>query len=143
MTRQKGLRVISILNKVDLLPGLPRNKQFRIEIDGIVVQALGISAEKSWGISELEKELSREVSESLSNGKEVKKSSFIVTNERQKQELMNCAFHLEAFCKREHETLEMRAEHLKEAVKDIGRLTGKVDVEEVLDKLFLDFCIGK
>ena len=39
--------------------------------------------------------------------------------------------------------VEMGAEELRVAVMDIGRITGVVDVEEILDKLFKDFCIGK
>jgi tRNA modification GTPase len=35
------------------------------------------------------------------------------------------------------------AEELRHATTDLGRLTGRVDVEDVLDKIFRDFCIGK
>jgi tRNA modification GTPase len=35
------------------------------------------------------------------------------------------------------------AEELRLAARDLGRLTGRVDVEEVLDVIFRDFCIGK
>lgn len=29
------------------------------------------------------------------------------------------------------------------AMQEIGKVTGRVDVEEILDVLFRDFCIGK
>ena len=29
------------------------------------------------------------------------------------------------------------------AMQDLGRVTGRVDVEELLDVIFRDFCIGK
>jgi hypothetical protein len=35
------------------------------------------------------------------------------------------------------------AEELRLAARALGRLTGKVDVEDVLDVIFRDFCIGK
>jgi tRNA modification GTPase len=35
------------------------------------------------------------------------------------------------------------AEELRHAAWALGRLTGRVDVEDVLDKIFRDFCIGK
>ena len=35
------------------------------------------------------------------------------------------------------------AEELRLAGRALGRLTGRVDVEEVLDVIFRDFCIGK
>jgi len=38
---------------------------------------------------------------------------------------------------------ELIAEELRHATWSLGRLTGRVDVEDVLDKIFRDFCIGK
>jgi tRNA modification GTPase len=38
---------------------------------------------------------------------------------------------------------EFVAEDLRAAANRLGRLLGRVDVEDVLDKIFRDFCIGK
>jgi tRNA modification GTPase len=38
---------------------------------------------------------------------------------------------------------EIIAEDLRHAATHLGRLTGRVDVEEVLDVIFREFCIGK
>lgn len=38
---------------------------------------------------------------------------------------------------------DLLAEELRAAAYDLGRLTGRVDVEDVLDVIFRDFCIGK
>jgi tRNA modification GTPase len=38
---------------------------------------------------------------------------------------------------------ELIAEELRLAARALGRLTGRVDVEDVLDVIFRDFCIGK
>jgi len=38
---------------------------------------------------------------------------------------------------------ELFAEDVRLAVRAIGRITGRVDVEELLDVVFRDFCIGK
>ena len=38
---------------------------------------------------------------------------------------------------------ELFAEDLRLALRAIGRITGRVDVEELLDIVFRDFCIGK
>ena len=35
------------------------------------------------------------------------------------------------------------AEELRLAATSLGRLTGRVDVEDILDVIFRDFCIGK
>ncbi|MDJ0894970.1 MAG: tRNA uridine-5-carboxymethylaminomethyl(34) synthesis GTPase MnmE [Alphaproteobacteria bacterium] len=38
---------------------------------------------------------------------------------------------------------ELAAEDLRLATRAIGRITGRVDVEDVLDVIFAEFCIGK
>jgi len=38
---------------------------------------------------------------------------------------------------------ELRAEDLRMAWRSLGRITGAVDVEDLLDVIFADFCIGK
>jgi tRNA modification GTPase len=38
---------------------------------------------------------------------------------------------------------ELIAEELRAAASTLGRLTGRVDVEDILDVIFRDFCIGK
>jgi len=38
---------------------------------------------------------------------------------------------------------ELMAEDLRLALRSMGRLTGRVDIEELLDTVFRDFCIGK
>jgi tRNA modification GTPase len=38
---------------------------------------------------------------------------------------------------------ELRAESLRAALRAIGRITGQVGVEAVLDLVFGEFCIGK
>ena len=35
------------------------------------------------------------------------------------------------------------AEELRLVAQTLGRLTGRVDVEDILDAIFRDFCIGK
>ena len=41
------------------------------------------------------------------------------------------------------EGLEIRAEQLRLASDALGRITGRVDVENLLDVIFSEFCIGK
>ena len=38
---------------------------------------------------------------------------------------------------------DLLAEELRIATRALGRLTGRVDVEDVLDRVFSSFCIGK
>jgi len=39
--------------------------------------------------------------------------------------------------------VEMAAEDLRLAARSLGRITGRVDVDEILDVIFHEFCIGK
>ena len=39
--------------------------------------------------------------------------------------------------------LELASEELRQAALALGRITGRVDVEDLLDVIFRDFCIGK
>ena len=38
---------------------------------------------------------------------------------------------------------ELAAEDVRVAVRAVGRITGRVDVEEILDVIFRELCIGK
>ncbi|RYG57030.1 tRNA uridine-5-carboxymethylaminomethyl(34) synthesis GTPase MnmE, partial [archaeon] len=40
-------------------------------------------------------------------------------------------------------SIDMAAEDLRLGTHELGCLTGRVDVEELLDVIFSDFCIGK
>lgn len=40
-------------------------------------------------------------------------------------------------------TVELMAEDLRLAMRGLGRITGEVDIEDVLDRIFAEFCIGK
>jgi tRNA modification GTPase len=42
-----------------------------------------------------------------------------------------------------HRALELAAEDLRLASRALGRITGRVDIEALLDIVFADFCIGK
>lgn len=39
--------------------------------------------------------------------------------------------------------LELAAEELRVAAKALGRVTGAIDTEDLLDAIFGEFCIGK
>jgi tRNA modification GTPase len=39
--------------------------------------------------------------------------------------------------------LVLAAEELRYAALSIGKITGRIDVEDILDTIFREFCIGK
>ena len=68
----------------------------------------------------------------------------LVTRERQRAHLRETAQSLQAARGAAHDGREeIMAEHLRLAARALGKLLGRVDVEDVLDVIFRDFCIGK
>ncbi|NRB32950.1 MAG: hypothetical protein HRU27_20415 [Rhizobiaceae bacterium] len=39
--------------------------------------------------------------------------------------------------------IEIRSEHLRRAGDELGKIVGRIDVEDLLDVIFSEFCIGK
>jgi tRNA modification GTPase len=66
-----------------------------------------------------------------------------LTRPRHRAALMEAADALRHGLAAPAERPELLAEDLRLAMRAIGRITGRVDVEEVLDFVFRDFCIGK
>ncbi|XP_077988622.1 5-taurinomethyluridine-[tRNA] synthase subunit GTPB3, mitochondrial-like [Glandiceps talaboti] len=64
-----------------------------------------------------------------------------LTQARHRNHLRKCLQSLSQFS--EHEDLVIVAEYLRIALREIGKITGKVGAEEILDVIFKDFCIGK
>mgnify|MGYP000669315652 CR=1 FL=1 len=50
---------------------------------------------------------------------------------------------LDRFLNNTHSDLILEAEDIRLAARFLGEITGRVDVEEILGKVFSDFCIGK
>lgn len=66
-----------------------------------------------------------------------------LTQVRHRQLLEACRDGLAAFLVGSPDEVELRAEDLRCAADALGRITGRVDVEDVLDHVFGRFCIGK
>lgn len=67
----------------------------------------------------------------------------LLTRERQRVAVLDAATALERAVSARHDQAELLAEDIRIAVRALERLVGRVDVEDVLDKLFSGFCIGK
>ena len=39
--------------------------------------------------------------------------------------------------------IELSAEDIRLSARSIGKITGQIEVDEILDKIFGSFCIGK
>ncbi len=70
--------------------------------------------------------------------------NILVTRARHRQNLESCLESLKNFVnQKEKDEFDKGAEDLRLACRSLGKITGKVDVEEILDSIFNDFCIGK
>ena len=70
----------------------------------------------------------------------------LVTRERQRYALERAGAELRRFRQVWHEEsvpAVVAAVHLREATRELEELIGAVDVEDVLDRLFSSFCVGK
>lgn len=119
---------VVVLNKVDL--GEP---------DWIPPPALGcfkVSVATGQGIEALVDGLTEAVADRASVG-----AAPLMTRARHRAAVTEC---VEALDRATSASLpELAAEDLRLAVRALGRITGAVDVEDLLDVIFRDFCIGK
>jgi tRNA modification GTPase len=67
----------------------------------------------------------------------------LIGRERQRALLQQTAAALQRAITAAAEGEELVAEELRAAAFSLGRLLGRVDVEDILDAIFRDFCIGK
>jgi tRNA modification GTPase len=107
------------------------------KIDLAVVDALpGVSAVTGEGIAALEERLAA-VARSLVDGE----GPAPLTRERHRAALMAARACLERA--RDACLVELRGEELRGALRELGRITGAVNVEDILEVIFGRFCIGK
>ncbi len=88
-------------------------------------------------------ELINIIKDKLKN-KFVSSNETLITRERHRQSLEACVQNLINFEKKNsQEDFDKAAEDLRLATRHLGMIVGKVDVEEILESIFNDFCIGK
>lgn len=70
-----------------------------------------------------------------------KTNAALITQERYRAALKDCLSDLEKFNLQKN--IELAAEDLRMAARNLGKITGKIDIENILDVIFSSFCIGK
>ncbi|HEX7109520.1 MAG TPA: tRNA uridine-5-carboxymethylaminomethyl(34) synthesis GTPase MnmE [Aestuariivirga sp.] len=119
------LPTLRVLNKSDL-PGAAHGIHLRV------------SAKTGEGIAGLIAELERLVKERFGG---MEQASVIRT--RHKDAVEESIRYLNDSLSYEADQIELAAECLRKACFSIARVTGRVDVEDLLAKIFSEFCIGK
>jgi len=124
-----GESTILVLNKVDL--GAPS-----IAPQGPNLGVYAISVQTGGGIDAFLQGLEAIVRERIGLAGQP-----ALTRARHREALEGCLEALRRSLAASHP--ELVAEDLRLAVRALGRITGRVDVEDLLDVIFRDFCIGK
>jgi tRNA modification GTPase len=95
-----------------------------------------LSVKENIGIDDLTQAITTKI-EALMEPKETP----FLTRKRHREALERCCESLERAL--EAPLPELMAEDIRMAARDLGRITGRIDVEDLLDVIFNDFCIGK
>lgn len=121
-----------VLNKKDLATTLPTDTPV---IAGC--QALALSARSGEGLADLVSALTALVIDRL----DARGAPPALTRQRHRDALETCR---DSLLRGVQEPLpELMAEDVRLAARALGRITGRVEVDDVLDVIFSDFCIGK
>jgi tRNA modification GTPase len=111
----------------------------KVDLGGAALpaQAIPLSVKTGLGLADLAERLRREAEARLAGGE----AAPIVTRVRHRAALEAAAAALRRA--RAAVAIELMAEDLRLAARALGRVAGRVDVEDLLDVIFREFCIGK
>ncbi len=119
-----------LLTKVDLFAQLPDNPSV------LGQPAVALSVKTGAGTELMLARLKDLIAERFAAGELP-----ALTRQRHREALRKCQ---EALARARSATSpELMAEDIRLAARALGRITGRVDVEDILDRIFRDFCIGK
>ena len=125
---------IVVINKTDL--GETNVIDIRKNCSSIEAVIFEISIVEGAGLESLLEGIAVAVDKKINAG-----NSPAISRARHREALNEC---IEALNRSQIEVLlELRVEDLRVAMRALGRITGTVDIEEILDSVFHDFCIGK
>ncbi len=121
---------VIVVNKIDLAPS-PKI------LDAIKhLPQIAISIKSGQGVDEFIRQL-----EHLARKHMEITTDPVITRDRHRNLLQETVNSLNRFSLKEE--LELAAENLRIAAVSLGRITGHIDVDEILDDIFSNFCIGK
>ena len=120
-----GPDTLVVANKIDVAPNRA----------GVPPGALALSALTGEGIPDLIQTLAARIAGTYDI------AAPLLTRARHREALENAADALRRSLAADFP--ELRAEDLRLAWRSLGRITGRVDVEDLLDVIFRDFCLGK
>ena len=122
-------RCIAVLNKSDLK---------NVDMDGFVKLSVTTGA----GFSELCSRITEKLTSDLGVSDE---SALVIENDRQKENLSRAVSSLQAarLAVESGLPLDIVSMDIQEALEALGELTGEVTTDDILDRIFGSFCVGK
>lgn len=122
-------KMIYVINKVDKLSEEQcvtiRNNNYLL-----------LSAKQQTGIDNLLQDINQRIANQFTAA-----SGALITRQRYREILNDVFKDLSAF--NLNKSIELAAEDIRLAARSIGKITGRIEVDEILDKIFGSFCIGK
>lgn len=103
-----------------------------IEKSGCLV----ISAKQKAGVDKILDEVGKQLKQRFTSN-----SNLLITRRRYREALQDVLDNLQAFSF--NKEIELTAEDIRLAARALGKITGRIEVDDILDKIFGDFCIGK
>lgn len=122
-------KIIYVVNKSDILS---QEQCYSFIEKGFMV----ISAKQKSGINSLINKVNNRIASEFTGN-----SSALITRQRYREVLNDVFKNLNDF--NLNKSIELAAEDIRLAARNIGKITGRIEVDEILDKIFGSFCIGK
>ena len=123
----KGKNFITIINKTD------KNRIVEKQENEVEISAL---YEKNI------EELKQRILKSVLN-EEIDFNSLVLTNQRQVEIIQNAQNILEEILKTKEASLDVLSMLIKNLWKELGKITGNTENEDIIDLIFSKFCLGK
>ena len=130
---QKRKNQLIVLNKVDLLP-----ENQKKAIKNTNPKTVFVSAKDGTGVNLLIEKIEEKLS-TISNHNQNEH----ITSLRQEQLLIKVNKTILPMIKHQETNIEIIAHHTKEAINHFDNLLGKISVDDILDDVFSNFCVGK
>lgn len=124
-----GDKMVYVANKVD---NLTSEQCSNIKKQDILL----ISAKHHQGIDLLLQRITKVIEDKFTSN-----SNLLITRARYREALSQALQSLDLFDL--DKEIELSAEDIRLAAREIGKITGRIEIDEILDKIFGSFCIGK
>lgn len=130
-------KLVIVVNKIDLVKESFKTMLAKENI-------IGISCTKAISIPNVITEITNNLKDLCGDGES---ESPVLSQTRHRHNLQECLNNIQTFLKsynpETEQDLAILVQNLRNSIRSIGRITGQVRTDDILDVIFKDFCIGK